>query len=445
MSISIEVIAAFDFLDKEITIGTLEYERIKGNASYRFSYDENFLKRAPRLTMSADLGNYLGTQSLGDTLCSFLGDALPDRWGRALIDKRERLKAKDENRMARVFDDFDYLVRIDDTTRMGAIRLKYNGKYIGTNNEKRNVPPLTNLEQFIREAQMIEEAERRGAPYEKLWIDNVWKPGSSLGGARPKLNIIDNDELWIAKIPSVKDTYDIAVWEHFSHLLAKKADIKTAETRLIRVGPTPYHTMLSKRFDRNGDKRIHFASSLTLTGFHDGDNASNDKGYIDIVDAMAGNAGIRSLSNNAEELFRRIAFNIMIGNHDDHFRNHGFLLTQKGWELSPAYDMNPANQLTQSLAITPNTNESSLRLLLEASDYYLITRVTATDIIKNVLSSVKQWRQTAKNIGIKDNEQERFAKRIEWSIEEANALLPQKTIINKPVMQTNKKKGGPKM
>ena len=421
---SIEILAAFDFLPQEMVIGTLEYERLKGNASFRFSFNQEFLLRFPGLTISADLGKFLGLQAASGSLFSFLGDALPDRWGKALVDKKERMEAKVAGRIPRNFDDFGYLVRIDDFSRMGAIRFKYNGKYIGQDNSKLNVPPITNLDSFIREAQMIEEAERKNTPYQKEWIDNVWKPGSSLGGARPKLNVIDEDGcLLIAKIPSIKDTYDIGLWEHFMFRLAKKAGINVAESKVLRVGPTPYHTLLSKRFDRNGDKRIHFASSLTLTGLKDGDNAENNKGYIDIVDAMAGDMGINSLSRNATELFRRVVFNILTGNHDDHFRNHGFLLHPDGWELSPAYDLNPSNERTQVLAISPYSNSSSIKELYESSDYYLITKDEAKAIIEEVTVAIGQWSQVAKNVQIPTTEQERFSERFKWALSQAHALL----------------------
>lgn len=422
---SVDIIAAFDFLSCEIKIGTLEYERLKGNASFRFAFEREFLARLPRVSLSADLGVFLGTQAGAGRLFSFLGDALPDRWGRALIDKKERLDAVEKNRVPRTFDDFDYLVRIDDATRMGGLRFKSNGKYLGTNNTPNNIPPIANLDTFIREARMIEEADKKGLPIQKTWIDNAIVPGSSLGGARPKLNVIDNEgDLWIAKIPSLNDVYDVGLWEHFACNLAKRAGIDVAESKVLRIGPTPYHTLLSKRFDRVNGKRVHFASSLTLSGLKDGDNASNGKGYVDIVDTMAGKAGMCSLKENIEELFRRVAFNILIGNHDDHFRNHGFLLRKDGWELSPAYDLNPTNQKNQVLSVTPYSNDSSLKNLLQASEYYLINKNKAEQIIQEVVIAVRNWRQVAKNSGIPQSEQERFSARFGWSLMEADSLFP---------------------
>ena len=425
MMYSIDILGSFDFLEQEIRIGTLEYERLKGSPSYRFTYDQGFLNRFRGISLSADIGNFLGVQAASKSIFSMLGDALPDRWGKALIDKRERLEAETAQRVPRVFDDFGYLVRIDDFSRMGALRFKYQGRYLGKEEGDMAVPPITSLDGFIREAQEIELAEKQGREYKKEWIDNVWKPGSSLGGARPKMNVTDKDgNLWIAKIPSVNDTYDVGLWEYFACSLARKAGISVADCRLLKVGPTPYHTLLSKRFDRKGDRRIHFASALTLTGLHDGDNADNGKGYIDIVDAIAGSIGVVSLKDSVVELFKRIAFSIIIGNHDDHFRNHGFLLHENGWKLSPAYDLNPSQEMTQSLLISEVSNRSSLEVLLDASEYYLITPDIAKTIIQEVVVVTKQWKQHARNIGIPTKEQQRFERRIEYSLDEARKLFP---------------------
>lgn len=423
MMYSIEVIAAFDFLDREHVIGVLEYERLKGSASYRFSYDEDFLRSFPSFRLSSDIGNYPGWQSARSGIFSFLGDALPDRWGRALIDKRERIVARKLGRIPRTFDDFGYLVRIDDMTRMGALRFKHNGEYVGVLDDGHPVPPLASLETFIRDAHELERSEGYGTGLRDEWLDNVWRQGSSLGGARPKANVIEDNELWIAKIPSGKDTYDVALWEYFALTLARKAGVRTANSKVVRIGPTPYHTLLSKRFDRAGERRIQFASSLTLTGLRDGDNADSSKGYIDIAEAMAGSIGVTSLEENLEQLYRRIAYNIIIGNHDDHFRNHGFLLRKNGWELSPAYDINPTNMLTQSLMVSPHSNQSSLKELLDASGYYLIEKDKAAQIIAEVCSAVRGWREHASNVGINIREQQRFEDRIEYSLNEGRKVF----------------------
>lgn len=184
----------------------------------------------------------------------------------------------------------------------------------------------------------------------------------------------------------------MALWEHFCHTMGRKAALNVAETRTI-IGEE-YNILLSKRFDRNSDgKRIHFASALTLLGLTDGDNASNGYGYIDIIDFIIQHGS--NIEQNLEELYRRVAFYIIVGNSDDHFRNHGFLLTRKGWELSPAYDINPTLSDSQSLLINCNTNESDLNILLESSGDYLLSAKRAKDIINEVKIAMKSWRHEA--------------------------------------------------
>ena len=230
----------------------------------------------------------------------------------------------------------------------------------------------------------------------------------ALGGARPKASVIDENRiLYIAKFPSRKDDYDVGLWEHFSHLLAKKAGVNAAETRVISTSDK-YHTLLSQRFDRREDgKRIHFASAMTLLGLNDGDNANTGNGYLDMVDFILQNC--TNVEDNLKELYRRVAFNICIGNTDDHFRNHGFLLTAKGWTLSPAYDMNPTLNEYQSLLINSHSNKSDLNELLNSCEEYMIQKNIAQQIIGEVLVAVKDWKILATRLRIERNEQERFS------------------------------------
>lgn len=165
--------------------------------------------------------------------------------------------------------------------------------------------------------------------------------------------------------------------------------------------------MLSRRFDRREDgKRIHFASAMTLLGLNDGANANTGNGYLDIVDFIIQNC--TNVEDNLKELYRRVAFNICIGNTDDHFRNHGFLLTFKGWTLSPAYDMNPTVNEYQSLLINSYTNKSDLKELLDSCEEYMLPKETAQQIIGEVLNAVKEWRALATRLGLAKSEQERF-------------------------------------
>lgn len=292
---------------------------------------------------------------------------------------------------------------------MGGLRFKesLDGEYINAN-EVLRIPPLTDIRELIAASSEIEKSEDENRLPEMRWIAQLVQPGSALGGARPKASVIDENKiLHIAKFPSRKDDYDTGLWEHFSHLLAKKAGIHAAYTKVIFTNDK-YHTLLSRRFDRReGGKRIHFASAMTLLGLNDGDNANTGHGYLDIVDFILQNC--TNVEDNLQELYRRVAFNICIGNTDDHFRNHGFLLTAKGWTLSPAYDMNPTLNEYQSLLINSYTNKSDLNELLNSCEEYMLQKQTGHEIISEVLNAVKGWQTLAKRLGITKSEQEYFA------------------------------------
>ena len=203
----------------------------------------------------------------------------------------------------------------------------------------------------------------------------------------------------------------MAVWEYFAHRMASKVGIGVPEMRLLALPGQQYHTLLSKRFDRSGERRIHFASAMTLTGLQDGADAGSGNGYLDIVEAIIGNTGFTRPQEALEQLYRRVAFSIVIGNHDDHFRNHGFLLTEKGWVWSPAYDINPSDFYTQSLLISRDSNESSLEVLLAAAGEYMLTAETATNIIDEVCGAMQHWQTVAHQCGISAAESERFQQR----------------------------------
>lgn len=360
------VYADFDWLDKPLLIGELSCDSVRGNEIYGFSFDNEWLAKYGDIFLSDDLQNYTGTQytrSERDIFACF-SDALPDRWGRTLLNRREQIAAADEKRTVRRLTSFDYLMGVDDTSRMGGFRFADTraGKFINCEASLR-VPPLANVRELMHAAHEIEASEEKHLLPSKKWLAQLLHPGTSLGGARPKASVIDEDgSQTVAKFPSRKDDYDVAQWEHFCHVMGRKAGLNVAETRTI--DGDKYHILLSKRFDRTTDgKRIHFASALTLLGLTDGDNETTGYGYTDIVDFIVQHGC--NVEQNLEELYRRVAFYIIVGNSDDHFRNHGFLLTRKGWELSPAYDINPTLSGSQSLLINRNTSESNIDILLE--------------------------------------------------------------------------------
>lgn len=295
---------------------------------------------------------------------------------------------------------------------MGGFRFKTNpdGEFINCDSHLR-IPPLTDLRSLVAASMEIEKSEEQNRLPEKKWIQQLVHPGSSLGGARPKAGVRDADGcLYVAKFPSRNDDYDVSLWEHLSHLLAKKAGVIAAETSVIPTGGK-YHALLSKRFDRTADgRRIHFASAMTLLGLSDGSNAQTGNGYLDIVDFIL--QSCCQVEDNLHQLYRRVAFNIAIGNTDDHFRNHGFLLTPRGWTLSLAYDINPTTNEYQSLLITSSTNKADLGLLLEASEEYMIGKEEATKIIQDVTDAVKGWRRVAAMLGIAKHEMDLFENKL---------------------------------
>ena len=408
------VYADFDWLNTPMLVGELGYESLRGSDSYAFKFDDEWLRHYGNLFLSADINNYPGQQYTqpGRDIFGCFSDALPDRWGRLLLNRREQILATEEKRPVRKLSSFDYLIGIDDFSRMGGFRFKTDpdGKFINCDSHLR-IPPLADLRSLVAASMEIEKSEEQNRLPEKKWIQQLVHPGSSLGGARPKAGVRDTDGcLYVAKFPSRNDDYDVSLWEHLSHLLAKKAGVNAAETNVISTGEK-YHALLSKRFDRTTDgRRIHFASAMTLLGLTDGSDAQTGNGYLDIVDFILQNCC--DVEDNLRQLYRRVAFNIAIGNTDDHFRNHGFLLTPRGWTLSPAYDMNPTTNEYQSLLITSSTNKADLNILLEAAEEYMIGKEEAARIIQEVTNTVKNWRKMAASLGIAKREMELFENKL---------------------------------
>lgn len=401
----------FDWLEEPLLIGELGYESLRGSVSYSFKFDKNWLSKYGSIFLSADINNYPGLQYTqpGKDIFGCFSDALPDRWGRSLLNWREQIEANEEKRPVRRLSSFDYLIGIDDFSRIGGFRFKTepNGEFINSEESVR-IPPITDIRTLVQASTEIERSEENNQLPEKKWIQQLVHPGTSLGGARPKAGVVDEDGyLCVAKFPSRGDDYDVALWEHHSHLLAKEAGVVAAETEVINSGEK-YHALLSKRFDRTDDgRRIHFASAMTLLGLTDGSDAKSGNGYLDIVDFILQNCC--DVNENLRQLYRRVAFNIAIGNSDDHFRNHGFLLTPRGCTLSPAYDMNPTLSKYQSLLINASTNEANLQILIESSEEYMIAPDEARIIIEEVIKGVSKWQSIAVSLGITKREIDMFA------------------------------------
>lgn len=410
------VYADLHWLHTPALVGELSYESLRGADSYGFSFAPTWLQTQRDLFLSADLNNYTGMQytAADRDIFGCFSDALPDRWGRTLLNRREQILAQEQRRPLRRLSSFDYLLGIDDYSRMGAFRFKETPDSDFINSDPTlKIPPLTDIRTLEAAGSAIEQSEAHNALPEKKWIAQLIQPGTSLGGARPKASVTDLDgALCVAKFPSRKDDYDVELWEHLCHLLARKAGIEVADTKVLKaIGP--YHTLISRRFDRTADGgRIHFASAMTLLGLQDGNNAADGHGYLDLVDFIVQHC--TAVESNLRELYRRVAFYICVGNSDDHFRNHGFLLTPKGWTLSPAYDINPTLNSTQSLLITSVSNQAAFSQLRAAAEDYLLTRETADAILAEVQAALQDWPTLAAQIGIPRREIAQFADR--WSL-----------------------------
>lgn len=410
------VYADLHWLHTPALVGELSYESLRGADSYGFSFAPTWLQTQRDLFLSADLNNYTGMQytAADRDIFGCFSDALPDRWGRTLLNRREQLQAQEQQRPLRRLSSFDYLLGIDDYSRMGAFRFKETPDSDFINSDPTlKIPPLTDIRTLEAAGSAIEQSEAHNALPEKKWIAQLIQPGTSLGGARPKASVTDLDgALCVAKFPSRKDDYDVELWEHLCHLLARKAGIEVADTKVLKaIGP--YHTLISRRFDRTADGgRIHFASAMTLLGLQDGNNAADGHGYLDLVDFIVQHC--TAVESNLRELYRRVAFYICVGNSDDHFRNHGFLLTPKGWTLSPAYDINPTLNSTQSLLITSVSSQAAFSQLRAAAEDYLLTRETADAILAEVQAALVDWSTLAAQIGIPRREIAQFADR--WSL-----------------------------
>lgn len=386
-------------------MGVLSAHQAKGRKAFSFSYDKQWLKLDQQHLIDPDLQLYTGQQFSNnkENFGVFL-DSMPDTWGRTLMKRREALLAKISGEKAKTLYDIDYLLGVYDETRMGAIRFKLDpdGEFLDNDSEK-STPPWSTI-QKLQQAVIHYENDTDMEAMNK-WLQVLVAPGSSLGGARPKANIIDEHKhLWIAKFPSKNDTIDKALWEYLAYQLALNAGIEMAECKIEKLGGL-YHTFFTKRFDRKGTKRIHFASAMTMTGNTEETIKNQPASYLDLVEFIQ-NYGC-NIEKNLSQLWRRIVFNIAISNTDDHLRNHGFILTKEGWILSPAYDLNPSID-KDGLALNINMDDNSLDFEVAKSigEYFRLTKSEMDQIIQQVTDSVKKWKEIATEIGISRAEQD---------------------------------------
>lgn len=386
--------------DRPILMGILYVNVIKGGEAYSFEYDSGWLKKNRlALTLDPELMPYPGRQyPSGKNIFGLFADASPDRWGRILMNKRERILAEKEGRKPSKLYDSDYLLGVYDETRMGGIRFKTNldGEFLSDDRETA-APPWASL-RTLEEASRNFETDETGLS--ERWLNQLIKPGSSLGGARPKATVVDTkNQLWIAKFPSKNDENDTGAWEMVAHDLAVLCGLNVPEARLEKFSPLG-STFLIKRFDRLENKRVHFASAMTLLEKTDGASAADGSSYLDIA-AFIKSYGAQP-KKDLVELWKRIVFNMAVTNTDDHLRNHAFIFTDKGWVLSPLYDVNPVPYGDElSLNVDNEDNSISIELAVQTSVKFGIPKSDAETYAEDILKIVRNnWEKSAIEYGL---------------------------------------------
>jgi len=402
------VYADWQDLENAQLMGVLHASSLRGKEVLSFEYDKKWLKSGFTQKIDPDLELFEGFQYVREGKNNFgiFLDSSPDRWGRVLMERRETILAKIENRQRKTLSETDFLLGVFDEQRVGALRFKtnINGEF-QNNNKNFATPPFSSIKELERASYNLENELIENDDETLKWLNLLLAPGSSLGGARPKAGVIDeNGELWIAKFPSQNDIYDVGAWEMVANELAQNAGLNVAKATAAKFYGK-HHTFLSKRFDRTANgKRIHFASAMTLLGYNDGANFQDGASYLEIVEFILQNGA--NIDADLQELFRRIAFSVCVKNTDDHLRNHGFLLAKNGWTLSPAFDINPNPKGTGlKLNISENDNSLDFNLLIEVAPFFRISAENAEQIIKKIKKTVLNWQKIASKYKISKEEQ----------------------------------------
>ena len=400
----IYIYAHWKGLEEPQLMGVLSALYAKGKKAFSFEYDKDWLKSKEQMLLDPDIQFYTGPQypNNKENFGVFL-DSMPDTWGRTLMKRRASQEAAANNEKAKTLYEIDYLLGVYDESRMGALRFKLDieGPFLD-DNQLNPTPPWSSIRELQEAAKNFENDDDNDEV--KKWLAVLMAPGSSLGGARPKANILDkNKELWIAKFPSKNDTVDKAAWEYLAYQLAIKAGIHMAPSKIEKISGS-FNTFFTKRFDREEGCRLHFASAMTMTGNNEDTIRDNPASYLELAEFIQNHGAM--VNDNLEQLWRRIVFNIAISNTDDHLRNHGFILTNQGWILSPAYDLNPSiDKDGLALNIDMDNNALDYDLVKSVGEFFRLDNKQMDKIIQEVLGVVATWKEVAKEIGIANKEQ----------------------------------------
>jgi serine/threonine-protein kinase HipA len=383
-------------------VGRLSKTNSRTGNTISFEYDHDWLAGAgPVTAFPLDPELYLGPgqqyarAGAGQLSGAFL-DCSPYRWGTRLMDRREAIEAREEGRKARNLRAWDYLVGVHDESRMGALRLvdPESGRHV--DDRELSAPPVTELPRLEGIAAQVERGDADLSDEMVRWIKQLVAPGASLGGARPKASFRDKTgQLWFAKFPSSDDRIDVGLWEFLAYQLSLDAGIDMPEARLMRFSDRG-HTYAVQRFDRTPTSRRMFSSAMTQLDVAESEGHS----YLDLVQVIEMQGTSRQIAHNLEQLFRRALFNILIGNRDDHLRNHGFLRAGDGWQLSPAFDVNPnPDKDHHVLAIDARDPSPDSSVLLATADFYRLSRKALGTVVEEVRAVVRGWEDRARALG----------------------------------------------
>lgn len=414
---TVQVCVDLEKFPEPAPMGSLHRQGTRSGEVFSFEYERSWLEPPDVLAFDPDLALVAGPQYPAPDRTTFgiFLDSSPDRWGRVLMQRRENTRARREGRRPRALTEWDFLLGVHDETRLGALRFRAApGQPFIDRDEDLAAPPMVSLPALQAASLRFEQhIDNEIHPDYERWLSQLFAPGSSLGGARPKVSLRDESGvLCMAKFPSHQDTRDIGAWELVAHRLAARAGIVVPESWALRLSGSPYSTFLVKRFDRTpGDGRLAFVSAMTLTQRIDGEAGAS---YLELVDLLQSRGA--STRADCEQLFRRVVFSILIHNTDDHLRNHGFFIDPHGIRLSPAYDINPSiDRHELSLAINEVETACDVAIALDSCRDYGLTRSLAESICRQVSAAVKPWRSQATALGIPKSEQELMAPAFEKS------------------------------
>ena len=395
MNDTLEVWLDADFVAVELRIGFLTHDR----GAIRFAYDPPWLQHPLSFAIDPDLSLGEGAFHPKPEQANFrvFDDSAPDRWGQMLMKRREALSAKDEGRPARALYAWDFLTGVQDLTRQGALRLRRPGEAHFLANEPRSAPPVASLRELEAVAREITAKRIDDLDALRRWLSVLVAPGASLGGARPKVNFTDADgSLWIAKFPARDDDRDIGAWEALTHDMAQRVGIDVPLARLRSFGKD-FHTFCVQRFDRVGAGRRFYASAMAMLRKDQSEGAS----YLEIAEFLQHRGAQDHIAADLEQLFRRVAFNVAVGNRDDHLRNHGMILTSRGWRLAPAFDVNPnTDKAEHVLNLDESDNRPSFATVIDTHQWYSLSKDRAAQIVAEIVSETSRWREVAARAGI---------------------------------------------